>query len=226
MIIGIRGPAWSYGLDALIQFFGVIIALIIAIYGYKIYKINKERVHLFFSSAFALISLDLIIYALVIPALLLYYQYGVCSACSLSSLLTVSHVLNFVYMFSTLMAYLLLIFAYSNIDRKSIMGLLIALVLSLVVFSFLDRSFIGFNLISLLLLLFIVFYTGRNYSQKKTSNSFLVLLSFILLALAPPLFILESFNNLFYLLGHVSQLLGYLSLLIMFIRVQHGRKKK
>lgn len=224
MIISLRGPVWVYILDAAIQFVGAIIALLVAGYGYKAYKLTARNRYLYFSLAFILLGIGLLIFALVIPALFYYYKFY--PNVYAGGLLYVSRTLNFIYMFAILMAYTLFVFIYSRIERKSIMALLAALVLSLVVYSFVYISFIGFNLISGMLLVFVIFYTSKNWLRRRNFNSLLVVLTFCLIAVSHALFIVGGFKNIFYFFAHGAQLIGYFSLFILFLRVHYGRKKK
>lgn len=225
MIVSLKGPVWAYGVDVGIQFFGALIALFIAIYGYKAYKLTQDKKYLYFGSAFGLLSFNLFLFVLMIPALYVYYTYF--KNIDPGLLLNVSHILNFIYMFVTLMAYAVFIVIYAGMARRSLMLLLGSLVFSLVVYSYLSVSFVGFNLIALLLLAFVIAYNAKNYILGKKRQSALVLSAFILIALGHLFFILEIFNSLFYVIGHITQLIGYISLLIVVLRVmKHGRKKR
>ena len=247
MIIGLRGPVAVYWLDAIVQFFGALIALFVSISSYKTYKVTSNKKFLYFCLAFLFLTIDMLIYAVLIPALSIYGN--VIGDVYAGNLLYISRALNFVYIIFTLMAYLMFIFVYSKLEKKTIMGLLILLVSALAINSFIlalilhpftqNLSVISFNLSAALLLLFSVFYTGRNYSRKKELNSLLVFLTFVLITIAHLVFAIPLCSNLwnfcnflkpsvdnFYLVGHVAQLIGYLSLVILYLRVYYGRKKK
>lgn len=225
MIISLMGPAWAYGVDVAIQFFGALIALFIAIYGYKAYKLTKDKKYLYFGSAFGLLSFNLFLFVLMIPALYIYYTY--LSGVDPGMLLSVSHMLNFIYMFVTLMAYTVFVVIYAGMARRSLMLLLGSLVFALVIYSYANVSFIGFNLVALLLLAFVIGYNLKNYIKKERSSSPLVLSAFALIALGHLFFILEIFNSLFYVLGHITQLIGYVCLLVVVLRImKHGGKKR
>ena len=95
------------------------------------------------------------------------------------------------------------------------------------VFSYRFQSLTGFNLSASLLLSFIVYYTGINFYNNRKKNACLVFIAFVLLLVGHLLFILERFDDVFFLLGNISQLLGYLSLLTMVTRInKYGRKKR
>ncbi|MEW6062866.1 MAG: hypothetical protein AB1571_00640 [Nanoarchaeota archaeon] len=222
-LIELRGPIWFYKLDTIIQFFGALVALLISYYTYKAYKLSSKKAHLYFSIAFALLGLNLIIYSIVLPAWMVVYAGSgfIVDIFSLPVLLLGSKILNILYVFSYLMAYSLLIFVYSKIERKSMIALtalftlVISIYSSIIYSSYSTQIFMAFNIISLMLLSIIVFFTYKNYMQKKNRSSFLVLSAFLLIAVSHLLMLFESFNNAFFLSAHVAQLLGYISLLIV-----------
>jgi len=82
---------------------------------------------------------------------------------------------------------------------------------------------VEYHPISEIMLLFLVFYvtvqTGLNYSATKNSNALLVFLGFLLLAVSHLLFTLMPFGAVLFVIGHVLQLLGFVSLLAMLLRV-------
>jgi uncharacterized ion transporter superfamily protein YfcC len=71
----------------------------------------------------------------------------------------------------------------------------------------------------LVLVTYIAIQTGLNYSATKDRNALLVFLAFLLLALSHLFFIVEPFSAFYFVIGHVLQLLGYVSLLSMLVRV-------
>ena len=221
--IEIWGPIWFYKLDTIIQFFGAIVALLIAYYTYKAYKLSSKRSHLYFSLAFALISLNLMIYSVVLPiwAIVNIGSAFIVDIISRPLLLTAGQILNFLYIFSYFMAYALLIFVYSKIERRSMIAivtlltLIIALYSSIIARYYPVQTFTGFNIIGLLLLSFIVYFTYNNHKQKKSRSSGLVLSAFLLISASHLLTIFVSLNGIFFVFGHIAQLIGYISLLMV-----------
>ena len=223
VIINFKGPAWFYGMDAVIQLFGAIVALTLAFYGYKAYKLSKDRKYLLFTVAFLLLSLDLIIYALLIPASFAYYSFY--SDVYVGVLLQFARLMNFVFITATLLAYTLLIAVYSKIDRVDTIALVSVLTIIISGFIYRYQSFTGFNLVSVLLLTFIMAYTCHNCVTRKTRSSTSVFAAFILLALGHLFFVGAGVSSIAFLLGHVLQLAGYLSLLVGLLYMI-GKKKK
>ena len=222
VIINFKGPTWFYGMDAVIQLFGAIVALTLAFYGYKAYKLSKDRKYLLFTIAFLLLSLDLIIYALLIPAAFAYYTFY--SDVYVGFLLQAARMLNFLFIAATLLAYTLLIAVYSKIDRADTIALVSVMTIIISGFIYRFQSFTGFNLVSVLLLTFIMAYTCHNCITRKTKSATSVFVAFILIALGHLFFVGAGISPVAFLLGHLLQLAGYSSLLIGLIYMI-GKKK-
>ena len=221
VIINFRGPTWFYGIDAVIQFFGAFIALMLAIYGFKAYRLSGERKYLLFGTAFLLLSLDLLIYAALIPGVFLYYSFY--PGIDAGVLLQFARLLNFVFIAATLLAYTLLIAVYARLNRTVVIILLSVLVLALSAFIYRYQSFTGFNLVAVMLLTFIMAYTCNNCLKRRSKTSLAVFFAFVLLTLGHLFFVASGISPLAFLAGHLVQLIGYLSLLTGLVYIL-GRK--
>lgn len=214
-------PTQDWFLDIIIQLLGAIASLALSYYGYKSYKLTKERSDLYFSLAFLFLSTNLILYSLIVPAVLIYYTFY--RHIDPGIFLSVSHVLNFIFMFLILNAYTLLISVYTKLEKKSLLILWGIFLFVIAFYSFVFKQFLIFNLLVALLVLFISFYTLKNYLSKKTKNSMLVALSFILLTAAHLSLALATYISILSVVGHVLQFIAYTFLLSMLLRVYYGR---
>lgn len=239
MIIRLMAVNWLNALGTLVSFFGAFIALFIGIYAYKAFKATEKREYKLLALSFFLIAFQALIYATVLPLLYIFYNKMYFSLLNLEIIFTtykpillqVSHIINFLFILTTLTGYTLLAYLYSKIESKSLLILLGSLVFALTIYSFSYVSFIGFNLTSILLLGYVSYHTIKNYNWKKNRNALYIAASFSLILLSHLLFVASEFffsdqtRALFSLLGPVSQLAGYLSLFIVLIRAQYGKKK-
>jgi hypothetical protein len=69
------------------------------------------------------------------------------------------------------------------------------------------------------LVMFTAAQTAMNYGVRRDRNSLLVFIGFVLLAASHVLFIFPPIIRFFFALAHVTQLLGFLALLTMLLRV-------
>ena len=219
------GPLWFVGFDSLMEFVAFIIALAIAYQAFKGYRVGKQRTLLYLHFSFALLSAGLLIDSLA-------GFLGLLSR-ALGGTLVLTVVGYSIYFMAQVLAYGILIFAYVSQARTlsaTSRSLCVAAALGfgtlqavpIPAIKLLGRL-VEYHPVAEIILLFLVFYitlqTGLNYSATKDRNAFLVFLGFLLLALSHLLFILMPFGALLFVIGHVLQLLGFVSLLAMLLRV-------
>ena len=224
MLVNFSVPNWLFGIDVGIQLVGAVIALLIALYGYKCYKLTSTKTDLYFSLAFLLLGTSFFIYVLLVPAIYIYYTYF--QSVDPGFLLKGSHYLNFLFIFLTLIAYTILNLIYSKIKNPNAIITVSILILALTYFVYYSRSSFMLSLVSGLLALQITMNTYKNWANKKNKNALLVVISFALIALANGFFALGNYINISLLFGHITQLLGYASLLVMVLRINYGSGKK
>tara|TARA_Y100000310_G_scaffold203527_1_gene203757 strand:+ start:1211 stop:1642 length:432 start_codon:yes stop_codon:yes gene_type:complete len=131
------------------------------------------------------------------------------------------------HVFFVTLAYTMLILVTYKVKERALMALLTVIALLFTAFSY--QHFMKFHLVSLVLLSFLVYKFYKNFIEKKNFNSKLVFASFYLMATAELFLIVDLFaDGLFYIVAQSLQLLGYLFLFYMFVRVLNngGTKRK
>jgi hypothetical protein len=199
-----------------------IIAVAIAYQALKGYRLTKQRTLWYIHLSFAALSAGLLIDS--------FTGFLGIVARTLRGTLALSLVGYEIYFLAQLVAYGLLIYAYVSHTRTLNTTLSTAMLSSLFGFVTLQAFPIRLlgplveyhpipEIILLLLVTYIAIQTGLNYSATKDRNALLVFLAFVLLALSHFFFILEPFRTFFFVIGHILQLVGYISLLSMLVRV-------
>jgi hypothetical protein len=203
-----------------------IIALAIAYQALKGYRLTKQRTLWYIHLSFAALSAGLLVNS--------FLGFLGIIAYTLRSIVALSLIGYMIYFLAQLVAYGLLIYAYVSHTRTLNTTSSTAMLASLFGFVTLQATPIRLlgplveyhpipEIVLLLLVMYIAIQTGLNYSATKDRNALLVFLAFLLLALSHLFFILEPFSALFFVVGHILQLLGYISLLTMLLRVTTTR---
>jgi len=219
------GPRWFVGFDSLMEFVAFIIAVAIAYEAFKGYRLTKQKTLLYVHFSFAVLSAGLLIDSLA--------GFLGILARALKGLVALTLVGYAICFLAQMVAYVILIVAYVSQSRTlnaTPVSLSLVPLFGLVTLQAttpptirLLGPLIEYHPVSEIVLLFLVFYitvqTGLNYSASKDANAFLVFLGFLLLALSHLLFILMPFSAMLFVIGHVLQLLGFVSLLSMLLRV-------
>jgi hypothetical protein len=199
-----------------------IIAVAIAYQALKGYRLTKQKTLWYVHLSFAALSAGLLIDS--------FAGFLGIVARTLRGTVALSLVGYEIYFLAQLVAYGLLIYAYVSHTRTLNTTPSTARLSSLLGFVTLQAlpirllgPFVEYHpipeIILLLLVTYIAIQTGLNYSATKDRNALLVFLAFLLLALSHLFFILEPFTESFFVIGHMLQLLGYISLLSMLVRV-------
>jgi len=203
-------PIWFFGFDSLMEIVSFAIAIAVAFQAIKGYKLSKERTLLYLNSSFILLGTGLLIEGLSsLVVLLSKFERG------LFFLSNLGYTINFL---AQVLAYVILIFAYLQ-QTKAWSQQLAAVALPI---TFISRNAFT-ELILVFLLVYITAQTAVNYSVNRTRNALLVFSAFTSLAIAHVFFLLFTLAPIFFPLGHIAQLFGFLLLLGMLFKVNQTR---
>ncbi len=219
MILVLNGPYWFRGIDAILGLIFALVTLLIAAVSYKAYKLTKEKKYSYFSLAFIGITIAYIF--LGISKILLTTHISD----TLTNLLWEFDVSFLVHMGLMFLSFITLLIITLKIKDKLAMAFMIATTLLLTLFAY--QYYLKFHIISFLLLFFLSYKFYTNYLEKKNYNAKLVFTSFYLLTCAEVFFVAILYLQSFYVVGAILQLLGYLLLFYVFLRViYYGRKTR
>lgn len=208
-----HAPQWFVGFDSMMQIVESIIAFAVAYHALKGFRLVKDRTLFFLHFSFVLLGLGLLTDGVV--GLPVFAFRG------LSPVVATGY---FIRITAEIIAYTLLLFAYLR-QTKSFMTstALLAMTASPVsMFEVLPYHPL-LEIAVFFLIAFIATQTAMNYGVRKEKNSLLVFVGFVLLAISHVFFMLPPIIELFFVVAHMTQLLGFLALLIMLLRVTGAR---
>ena len=232
-------PGWFNGIDLVFDFVGLVIALMIASYSWRVYKVSKDNKFFYFSGAFILISLSLIFKSFTHSVL---YFTPIRDSVALALAPAVGPGLKFadlfyrgaffVQMFSMLTG-LLLIFFISQKSRERLRKLHEVTQISLFVYLVLLISVVSnfkhsvFYLTSVVLLGLIVLNYYKNYlNTGRNSNAYKVMFSFFLILVGNINFVFIEMSTFLYVIGELFVLSGFLLLLFTYRTVRRVSESK
>ena len=223
-------PAWFYGKEMLIDLFSIIVLSLIATFSMKYYKLDKKNKNYFwFAISFILLSVSFLFKILV--NFLIYYDlidipnfefFSSTSNIVLTEVLF--SIAFFIYMLIALVGLFILYEIYQKNHSKQ--QFLLMLFFILIITYFATSGYFVFHLTSLLFLSFISINYFKNYLKKKNKYSQILFFSFLIITFSQLIFIFVALYNSLYVLAEITQLIGYLLLLITFIGVIKYAKKK
>lgn len=209
-----HSPKWFLGIDSFIEAFIVIIALIIAIYSYKVFKFSQNKNYFYLTLSFLLISIS--------------YLFKIVTDIAYITIEREIQLLLSIFLNESLVA----ISSITIIIHKLllIVGLLIALYLTCKKFNYIYFIIISFFIILLtftlysyqlfLLLTFtinLVIVLNLTFFNKKPNS--ILSLFFIYLTITYFILFLTPFIPVCYVLGHLALLVSYLILLFTLIKI-------
>ncbi len=223
-------PDWFLGKDMFVEAFSFIILLIFAILAIRYFKLNKNRNFLYLGTGFGLIALAQL--ATIFTKLVLYYDFGPSQQIG-QALVATYHVVSSVDIFYYVgfffhrlltLAGLYVIYRLPR-KNKSSGDIFFAIYLILISALLFKSVYYLFHLTALVLLVMIVRNYWNIYKKSKYQNTFVLIAAFSILALSQLIYLLSSIELMF-VVANIVELISYLILLILIIRIlQHGKKK-
>lgn len=231
MIQVVYTPQWFYSKDLLIDAISALVLLLIASFSVMYYKLNKKnKNYLYLAGSFFLIALSFLFK--ILTNFTIYYKVFVTGHLG-DFILTyptvqVSNVLFFVgfllYRLLTLLGLYMLYSVYQKNQSKSNIFLMVLFIIILTYFS--ELEYFIFHIIALALLVLITLQYYNTYKKNKQSASKFVTASFAIIGVSQIFSIFIFYDNVYYVVAELIQLVGYLILLMTFIRVLRDAKKK
>ena len=218
-------PGWFNGYDLLFDSIGLVVALLIAAYSWRVYKFNRENRFMYFSLAFLLVSVSLA-FKIFTSGVLYYFPvretvYQVLGPATGQHLKysALFYRAGFFFQMASMLGAWLVIFLVSQKSRARLtkfyevsqIGLFVYLLLLVSVIS--NFRYEVFYLTSSVLLSLIVLNYYKNYLTTCKKSALKVMAAFLFI-LAGNLFSVFVFlQNGSYVAGEVLMLVGFLMLL-------------
>ena len=216
-------PSWFSGYDSLFQILFAIIALFVAGYAYKIYKVSKRPEIKLFSIAFLLISLSYIAWPLI--TLLASFPIG---KETLAVMIETSNLAGTLAIFFHISFFLmgLLTLVYMNLkDKNRRTYILLSVLIFLIAVIGIDKTHIIY-LTSSILIFFILYHHLKEYRQKGNKKMLPVTLAFLFLFLGSLDLIFADTQHIYYVGGHIFMLIAYILILGRLIYIIKNVPKK
>ena len=209
-------PIWFYIFSGVAYFAAAAISLAVCYFAFRIYRTSRQKKIMFLSIVFLLLGIAFV--SLTISSVYTYfYQPYLRDSLGISLTAFNKSAFSFYYVLSLLSYVTLFITYFPDEVRKKFYVLYVPLW-----FSGAD----GFHIVSILLLAFVVYRALSNFYKSRSTNSFLVLLAFSLMAVFHVTMLMLPFDLTYFLVSHALLAVGFLSLLVMLIRVNRSGKRR
>jgi len=217
-------PSWFFSFSIILEFFFIIITSMVSYYAYKIYKLTGQPQARIFSLAFVFISISYLTWSLTNILILYALDNAVSYVMRLHNVFLINLFGTYLHAFFFIIGLILMTYLTLKARNIKILSLLLSIVLISVFFS--QNKVFLFYILSSVLLIHIVIYYFSNYIQRRNTNTLLVLLAMILLLFSSLHFVFAIEHETYYVLGHLTEFLAYMLILInLLVIINHGKKK-
>ncbi len=222
-------PDWFLGKDVLINSFSFIVLFIFSFLCFRNYKINKSKKFLYLGGGFALIALAQL--AMISTKLILYYDTTVTQTVgqmiithNIVSSVDIFYHLGFFFYRLFILAGFYIIYKFP-IQKKYWEDFFLVLFFITIISILSKDFFLLFNLTSLVLLVLITKHYYLIYEKNRSGNTLMLVFAFSLLALSNAIYVFSKIEAL-YVMANIIELIGYITLLILIVRILNGKKKE
>ncbi len=217
-------PEWFFGYDIFLEMVFALVAFLVCFYAWKIYKLTQENHLRLFSWAFFFIGLSYIFQSVLNLIIVSKLDDDLSNIISLQSVYLLNLFGIYIHSILFLLGLLLLVYISLKIDNIRAFVLLLLIVFSTLYFS--PYKTFTLYLLSSLLLAFTSYYYLITYWANRKSTTLMILLSMILLFISNMSFILATDKSLYYVIGHVLELIAYILVLVSLLMVLRMGKQK
>jgi hypothetical protein len=218
-------PSWFFGIDVGLELAFAVVTLIVALFALKIYRLSDQQQAKLFGISFLLISISYFIQSLLNYLIISKLDQNISSVMKLQSVIFLDTIEIYAHM--VLMMAGLALLAYMTFRTTKLRLYLLLLISSLGAIFMSENTLYMFFLMTSLYLLFICWHQFDTYIRNRDTKTLLIVLAFILLLFGQIHFIISVNHELFYVIGHVLELLAYLLVLWNFYLVQkYGQKTR
>jgi len=222
-------PDWFLGQDFLIEIFSFMILFLFFFFSVKSYKLDKNKKVLYLGLGFLLIALGEI--STILTKFVLYYDTTFTQNIGqmIITYEAVKSVDIFYYLGFFLHKFLILFGLYIiyKLPLKKISGDFFLTTYFIAISALLSHSlYYIYHLTALIFLFLIINNYCKVYKKNKSANTKILITAFSLLATSQIIFMLSKLPQL-YVAAQNIQLISYITLLILIMRIsKNGKKKK
>lgn len=204
-------PEYFFKFDEYFEIIFTIITFLIALYSLKSYRITKIKPLKFFSISFFLISISYLIQTYT------DYFYS-------NNILIIDSFGIFLELVFFSLGLITLTYLTLKIKSQKAYLLIVMMLIFLLILLY-SRIYLVYVLVSMLLI-FLSYYYLLNYIKHHSYYSLFVFISFIFILFGQVFFIFSD-DILYYIVGHIFELIGYGIIFInLILIIKHGKKTK
>lgn len=215
-------PPWFFGYDILFEVIFAVVASLVSLYAFKVYKLSGQKPTQVFGTAFLLIAFSYLVQAFMNLLIITKLNSSLCVLMKIHDVTVLNYLGISLHLFFFMLGIFLLSITSLRIEDIKVQAMLLLIILASLVLT--DEVFLIFYSISSIMLLFIVIHHVENYLQHRHRNPLLVLIGFALLLCSSITFLLSGRIGIYYFIGHIFELAAYVMLLISLMLMRSKKR--
>lgn len=223
-------PDWFLNNDLFIEIISFMVLFLFFLLSVKCYKLNKKKSIIYLGIGFLLIAVGEL--STILTKLILYYDIGITK--EIGRIIIDSQIVKTVdifyytgFFFNKFLTLLGLYVIYKIPSSKKLTAEFFLIIYLLFITAFLSHTFRQlYNLTALIILILIIRNYYKIYLKNKPKNTKILIAAFVLLSISQAIFIFSNLNYA-YIIAQNLQLVSYITLLFLIIKIlEHGKEKK
>jgi len=210
-------PAWFFGYDVAFELVFAVVALVVSVFAFKIYRLTDQNQIKLFGISFLLISASYFIQSAFNYLIISKLNENISRALKIQSVALLDALGFYAYIFFMTIGLVVLVHMTLRTKKVGILWLLISTSLLGIYFS-IDIVYMFFTF-STVYLTFLSWHFIRNYLHNRQKKTLLITVAFVFLLISSVHFFVSINRSLFYATGHILELAAYLLILFNFYLV-------
>ena len=222
-------PDWFLNNDILIEIISFMVLFLFFLFSVKCYKLNRKKSIIYLGIGFLLIAIGEL--STIFTKLILYYDIGITQeigrAVINSQIVKTVDIFYYTGFFFNKFLSLLGLYVIYKIPFKKLSGESLLAIYLILLAALLSNSLnYVYHLTALILLGLIINNYYQIYKKDKLTNTRMLIAAFVLLAISQAMFLLSKLDYL-YVTAQGIQLVSYITLFILIIKIlKNGKKEK
>ncbi len=211
-------PSWFFGYEVVLELLFAVIALTVALFALKIYRISYQNQIKLFGISFSFISISYFIQSVFNYLIISKANENISRIFKIQSIARFDAMGLYAHIFFMTLGLVILAFMTFKSDKTRIFWLMLITILFGIFLSV--NILYTFSLFSSIYLVFLSWHFINNYLQNRQKKTLLIALAFLFLLFGSFHFLIPVNHQLFYVIGQILELFAYLLILLNFYLVR------
>ena len=217
-MLAYMAPPWFYGYDIIMEIIFSIITLSVSIFSYRVFKATSQKYAKYLGIAFLSIGLSNIVQSALNFMILSKLNEPICKLMNIQSITFFNTITMYVHIIFFMIG--LVFLTYMTFGSENLFILAITMIVSFMGIFLSQNVLQSFYFLASAYLAMISWHFIRNYLKNRKTNTLMIAIAFLFLFFGNVQFVFSEGQQIFYVLGHILELIAYSLILANFLMVR------